>query len=280
MKKMKNLWLLAIVVVSLLSVQSCKNEDDSTSPQPENNKVRLIDNAAHGIILTDKDGKTLYFFSDDADGTSACTNGCLNNWPIFYEQTLTLDNGLDQNDFGTLTRADGQKQTTYKGWPLYYYVTDANEGDTFGDGVGGDWYVAKPDYMVMFVFAQLTGHDGVNYTSDYTPGDGETGYIVDAYGKTLYTFSNDTNNTNNFTAADFGNNAVWPIAEISIGEVPSNLNKNDFGTIDVYGRTQLTYKGWPLYYFGQDTTRGDNKGVSFPHLGVWPIANTNTTVAP
>ncbi len=56
--------------------------------------------------------------------------------------------------------------------------------------------------------------------------------------------------------------------------------KNDFGKIDVYGRTQLTYKGWPLYYFGQDSVRGDNKGISFPAPGVWPIANENTPVAP
>ena len=54
----------------------------------------------------------------------------------------------------------------------------------------------------------------------------------------------------------------------------------DLRGIDVYGKTQLTYKGWPLYYFGQDANRGDNKGISFPAPGVWPIANTETTIAP
>jgi len=34
--------------------------------------------------------------------------------------------------------------------------------------------------------------------------------------------------------------------------VPSILDKTKFGSINIVGRTQLTYKGWPLYYFGQD----------------------------
>ena len=90
---------------------------------------------------------------------------------------------------------------------------------------------------------------------------------------------NDTRNTNNFTAADFSNNGVWPIVEITLNKAPSILNEAGFGTIDVFGRTQLTYKGWPLYYFGQDTARGDNKGVSVPNPGVWPIINVNTAPA-
>tara|TARA_R110002050_G_scaffold300553_1_gene470483 strand:- start:3482 stop:3679 length:198 start_codon:yes stop_codon:yes gene_type:complete len=65
-----------------------------------------------------------------------------------------------------------------------------------------------------------------------------------------------------------------------LASIPSILEVGDFGSIEVYGRTQITYKGWPLYYFGQDSSRGDNKGVSFPAAGVWPIANVNTTLAP
>lgn len=42
----------------------------------------------------------------------------------------------------------------------------------------------------------------------------------------------------------------------------------------------MTYKGWPLYYFGQDEARGDNYGVGFPAAGIWPIVNPDTEVAP
>ncbi|HFS67945.1 MAG TPA: hypothetical protein ENK67_07020 [Flavobacteriia bacterium] len=262
-----------------MSLYSCKSDDDSPS-ESEVNKVRLLNDSTFGKILTDSEGKSLYFFSKDTKGISECYGNCADIWPIFYKENITVDSGLDITDFATITRTDGQKQTTYKGWPLYYFMNDNVAGDTNGDKVNNVWYIAKPDYSLMYVNAQLVGHDGNNYKSDYTVGDGNTFYITDINGRTLYTFINDTNSTNNFTAADFGNNGVWPIAEISLDKIPSILDASDFSTIDVYGRTQLTYKGWPLYYFGQDSARGDNKGISFPAPGVWPIANTETTNAP
>ena len=64
-------------------------------------------------------------------------------------------------------------------------------------------------------------------------------------------------------------------------DIPSNLDKADFGEIIVFGRKQTTYKGWPLYYFGKDKgVRASNKGVSFPTPGVMPILNLKTTTAP
>jgi len=252
----------------------------NTTTAPAAKTIKLADNATFGKIITDSEGKSLYFFSDDAKNTSVCVDGCLNIWPIFYSENPVVDSGLDIADFATITRTDGAKQTTYKGWPLYYYAGDGNIGETLGDNVGNEWFIAKPDYSLMYVNAQLVGHDGKNYTSQYMEGIGETSYIVDIDGRTLYTFSHDTNNVNNFTNSDFSNNGVWPIAEISLDKIPTNLNTSDFGTIDVFGKTQLTYKGWPLYYFGQDAIRGDNKGISFPAPGVWPIANVDTTTAP
>ncbi len=32
-------------------------------------------------------------------------------------------------------------QTTYNGWPLYYFAEDAAAGDVNGQGVGDKWYV-------------------------------------------------------------------------------------------------------------------------------------------
>nr|MBA2761379.1 hypothetical protein [Segetibacter sp.] len=59
------------------------------------------------------------------------------------------------------------------------------------------------------------------------------------------------------------------------------LDKTLFGVIDVFGKKQLTYKGWPLYYFGQDAqVRGANKGISFPSPAVWPVVGKDTPTAP
>jgi predicted lipoprotein with Yx(FWY)xxD motif len=245
-------------------------------------KVKEATHPTLGKILTDENGKTLYFFTKDVDGNSACTGGCLTNWPVYYIPSLKIEGSIKDTDFGTITKTDGTKQTTYKGWPLYYYAQDAAAGDVKGENVGTVWFVAKPDYSVMFVNAQLKGNDGVEYNSMYKPGQEVTQYLVDAYGRTLYGFKNDKYLLNKYTKADLSNNATWPLYEESkVNGVPSGLDKKLFQVITVFGKNQLTYNGWPLYYFGPDgTTRGPNKGVSVPTPGVWPIVNKNTTEAP
>ncbi len=284
MKKLTTSRLLYIVVVTcLISVSCSKSSSDNPPPTPTPKpQIQLINNATFGNILADSLGMTLYFFSLDVNGQSACSGGCLAAWPVFLKENPTLSAGLNASDFAVITRADGTKQTTFKGWPLYYYAKDANAGDVAGDKVNNVWFVAKPDYSVMVAKAQLVGNDGVQYKSDYTPGTESTFFIVDSVGKTLYAFKPDKLNTNTFTKPDFSNNSVWPIAEINnVTNVPSYLSKADFGSINVFGKMQLTYKGWPLYYFGADNgVRGSTKGVSVPTPGIWPIVNTSTTQAP
>ena len=116
--------------------------------------VQLATDAVLGSILTDSKGFTLYYFSNDIDGASKCTGGCLAVWPIFYDSLLsasTLDAGLNAADFGIQLTNAGAKQTTYKGWPLYYYAPkDANgvnvrelAGEKKGEKVGNVWFVVK-----------------------------------------------------------------------------------------------------------------------------------------
>ncbi len=217
--------------------------------------VKIVETASKGKVITDSNGRSLYFFTRDAKGTSMCTGGCLNNWPIFYAENILAGAGLDPADFGTIDRGSGVMQTTYKGWPLYYYVNDSQPGNMNGEGLAGRWFVAKPDYSIMIVDNQLTGLNGVNYKGDYTPGDEVIQYFTDDKGLTLYTWKNDKFNTNKFTKPDFSNNGAWPIYEETEITIPSVLNSADFGVINVHGRNQLTYKGWPLYYFGQDIYR-------------------------
>ena len=269
-----------VFLMSLLVLISCKKDDDETTT-PVTYDVMLKENATVGKILTDSKGMTLYYFSKDTKDNSVCLDGCKDAWPIFYKENLNLGNGLNKEDFATITRTDGSMQTTYKGWPLYYFASDNAADEIKGEGVKDVWFVAKPNYTVMYAKAQLVGDDGENYKGDYTLGAEETFYLTNARGKTLYAFDKDENGKNNFTKSDFSNNAIWPIVEVSaVDKVPSILQESDFGIIDVFGRKQLTYKGWPLYYFGKDAARGDNKGVSVPKPGVWPIVNVATTVAP
>ena len=133
----------------------------------------------------------------------------------------------------------------------------------------------------MLVNAQLVGKDGKNYMSNYTEGSGKTVYFTDAYGITLYTFSPDSFDTNKYTKADFSNNGTWPIYDTTKIVVPSNLDESLFTSINVFGKKQLAYKGWPLYYFGPDNkVRGKNTGVSVPVPGIWPVAVKDLNSAP
>jgi predicted lipoprotein with Yx(FWY)xxD motif len=257
-----------------------------TTVAPEQPTVMLRNDATLGNLLTDNQGRTLYFFARDTKGTSNCTGGCLNRWPLFNVDEIILPAGstLVTSDFGT-TGDGASKQTTYKGRPLYYYspTNDAvvePAGQEGGDNFGTVWYVAKPDYSLMVASAQLVGADGKNYTSAYDEGTGNTRYFTDAAGRTLYIFTNDSQNTNTFTNSDFSNDAAWPIFHIDVEHLPTGMNASDFGEITVHGREQLTYKGWPVYYFGQDAAKGDNKGVSVPVPGKWPIINADTSPAP
>ena len=286
MKYSKNISLSLIAFCFAVFIPSCTKED--TNPSPAVSTIQLKTSATLGTYLADSLGYTLYYFSNDFDGNSNCTGGCLNIWPIYYAgDNLTqskLPSGLDIADFGTITTSTGAKQTTYKTWPLYYYAPSAtreNAGETKGEGVNNIWFVAKPDYSIMLVNAQLVGKDGKTYKGDYTEGTGKTLYFSDAKGVTMYGFTPDSFNINKFTKPDFSNNPSWPIYETDKVVVPSILDKTLFGTTDVFGKTQLTYNGWPLYYFGQDSLkRGLNKGVSVPAPGVWPVMVKEAAAAP
>ena len=106
--------------------------------------VKISNNTTLGPYLINGSGYTLYTYSGDSpnSGTSSCTGGCISIWPPFYTPTLVLQKGLNASEFGTITRAGGIKQLTYKGWPLYLYTGDSKPGQTNGEGVAG-FYVAK-----------------------------------------------------------------------------------------------------------------------------------------
>jgi len=99
-----------------------------------------------GSYLADEKGMTLYLFKKDAPGISACVaaTGCLDRWPIFFADKIEPAAGVDAAAIGVITREDGQKQTTYKGLPLYYFFKDKAAGDTFGQGLNNVWYIVAP----------------------------------------------------------------------------------------------------------------------------------------
>ncbi len=98
-----------------------------------------------GSYLVDGNGMTLYVLAKDSPGTSTCTGACSSLWPpLLTAGAPQAGNGVDASKLGTLTRADGNTQVTYNGWPLYDYSKDTKPGDTTGQGFKGFWSVIAP----------------------------------------------------------------------------------------------------------------------------------------
>lgn len=253
MNSIKSKVFLAIMVGAVLMTAAC-SDDDPTTPANEND-VTISNLSSLGSVLVDDMGITLYFFTKDVNGESTCEGRCLDAWPAFYRADISVSSDLNANDFGVITRADGSRQTTYKGWPLYYFGDDAAANEANGEGSGGVWFVAKPDYTLMLANQELDGS--------------ALDYFVDPTGNALYFFTNDENDISNCTG---GCLTAWPVfngAKDAI--VPSTLNAADFGQIDGNdGSKQMTFKGNPIYYFAQDQNRGDTNGRD---VSSWSLTN-------
>jgi predicted lipoprotein with Yx(FWY)xxD motif len=100
-----------------------------------------------GASLVGPDGRTLYIFTEDSEGTSTCTGECAEAWPPFeVDAGATVEAGEGvSGDLAIIEREDGGSQVTYDGMPLYFYASDTGPGDATGEGVGGVWFIASPE---------------------------------------------------------------------------------------------------------------------------------------
>lgn len=112
--------------------------------------VKVANSTGLGLFLVDSGGMTLYYFTTDppGTGTSVCYNQCAVIWPIFHATTIKVSPPLNATDFGEITRTTGEKQTTYRGWPLYYFQNDTAPGETLGQGFNRVWFVVSPEGVV------------------------------------------------------------------------------------------------------------------------------------
>jgi predicted lipoprotein with Yx(FWY)xxD motif len=85
--------------------------------------------------------------------------------------------------------------------------------------------------------------------------------LVDGEGRSLYLFTNDTQNSG--ASSCTGECLVnWPPLFTDGDPVAGeNVDEAMLGTITLEdGTTQVTYNGWPLYYYAEDTAAGDANG--------------------
>lgn len=104
--------------------------------------------STYGTILFDGRGFVLYAFTHDASGHSTCSGACAKAWPPYLVRGRpAAAAGATGSLLGTIRRADGTRQATYAGRPLYYYVGDRKAGQILCQNVtefGGKWLVVRP----------------------------------------------------------------------------------------------------------------------------------------
>jgi predicted lipoprotein with Yx(FWY)xxD motif len=153
----RELRLLAVACGVVLGLTACGGassgagpsgqSSSATAPSPTDALLAAADTPL-GTVLVDTRGRTVYQFAADSPGHSSCVGSCAQYWPpVPAPATLPASLPGVTGTLGSITRADGSRQLTVDGWPLYTYTADTAPGATTGQGVnasGGLWWVVSP----------------------------------------------------------------------------------------------------------------------------------------
>ncbi len=251
--------------------------------------VNLGQNDTLGSFLVDDKGMTLYLFTKDTPNTTVCYEKCAVAWPpLLTSGDPVAGEGVDASLLGTTTRTDGAIQVTYNGWPLYYYEKDKAAGDVVGQNVGDVWFVVSPAGEMINTPAAATdaateapavavptGPATVSLGQNDTLGS----FLVDDQGMTLYLFTKDTPNT---TVCYEKCAVAWPPL-LTAGDpvAGEGVDASLLGTTDrTDGTVQVTYNGWPLYYYEKDKAPGDVTGQDVGDVWFVVSAEGNQVATP
>lgn len=109
--------------------------------------VKTAHNKTWGTILVLGNGDTVYRLTADPADKSVCTGACAQTWPpVLLASGQKEPTGV--NGLGTITRAGGRRQVTYKGIPLYLFAGDHKAGQANGNikDTWGQWWVVNPGH--------------------------------------------------------------------------------------------------------------------------------------
>ena len=176
MKKTSIIWLVVIIIIIVIAgyfwwssmpsyqspttatqiptsatapIPSTRPTTSQTPPQPTTFAILTLNNSGDGVFksyLSASNRMTLYQSTKDVDNVSNCTGACATAWPPYTVSaakaaTLTADPGI-VGKIGTIKRANGSLQVTYRGLPLYFFARDTKPGDTKGEAINGFTEVA------------------------------------------------------------------------------------------------------------------------------------------
>jgi predicted lipoprotein with Yx(FWY)xxD motif len=165
---MKRNIMLGIAVTALaaamLSSLALGGTSSASSPSASKAAFVALRQTALGKVLVEARGRTLYLFEKDKRGKSACDSACAAYWPPLVSAAKPrAGKGVRASLLGLSKRADGKRQVTYAGHPLYTFTGDARAGQTTGQGLtdfGGAWWVVAASGRAIETASDSRGTDG------------------------------------------------------------------------------------------------------------------------
>ena len=232
------------------------------TPSPVEVAISAFEHPELGTILTDGRGGALYLFTMDTRSNSNCSSGCVETWPPLV--TLgepAAGEGVDGIRLLSITREDGSLQVTYNGWPLYRFSGDEKPSDAKGQNVNNTWFVVS-------TAGGPIQNNAIVKTSEH-PALGTI--LIEGSGRTVYLFAVDERNK---SSCKGGCATAWPPL-LTVGD-PTGDEGVVSGLLGTTtrddGSTQVTYNGWPLYYFAPDKKPGDTRGQNIGDI--WFVVST------
>jgi predicted lipoprotein with Yx(FWY)xxD motif len=263
--------VLVMIVSACGSTNSTTTGSTSTAPTPTAapSTIQTAQATVNGktvTILTDAQGKTLYYFAPDTATKVACVGGCAKAWPplLFTASGSPTSATSLSGTLSVLNNANGN-QVEYSGYLLYTYSGDTAAGQTKGEGLGGKWFVATPDLASFVVRISTATVKGKSVT-----------ILSTTKGLTLYYFTPDTTTKTACTGACAQN---WPpLVSTSSGTTLGDASLPGSLTVvtDANG-SQVEYNGHLLYTFAGDTTAGQTNGEGL--FGKWFVCTPSLAAA-
>jgi len=118
---------------------------------PVGTTIMVVQKSDLGFVLAEANHMVVYTYAKDKKGgPPTCTGSCASTWlPVTGVPQVSAADTLP-GTLSTVTMANGGKQITYNGYPLYTYKS-AQAYTTTGNTVGGVWHV------VMLSESDITG---------------------------------------------------------------------------------------------------------------------------
>jgi predicted lipoprotein with Yx(FWY)xxD motif len=162
---------LAAALVSVAALATAATALGHTAHAAGSTVIVKTKHGSLGTYLVNSTGHTLYMDQGDKPPHFACQGGCLKAWPpLKATGTLKAMGSAKQSDLGTV-KGPGGKMVTYKGHPLYTFVSDTSGNPTSGEGVNGFFLVSPTGSKISKTTTTTT-----TSTSSSSTGGGGYGY--------------------------------------------------------------------------------------------------------